>query len=88
MEQYRDNKYIFHGKCTDQRQLETGFAVHKNIVSVVKEFKDINPRISILTIEAQLFDMSFINVHASTEDKPQENKNSFYEELESKLNLN
>jgi len=37
---------IFYGRCTDQHQLGTGFAVHKDLVTVVKEFKNINPRIS------------------------------------------
>lgn len=52
---------IFYGSCTDQCQLGTGFAVHKNIVTAVKKFKAINPRINMLTIEAQWFDISFIN---------------------------
>ncbi|VVC33729.1 Endonuclease/exonuclease/phosphatase [Cinara cedri] len=77
---------IFYGSCTDQRQLGTGFAVHKDLVPVVKEFKDINPRISMLTIEAQWFDISFMNVHAPTEDKSQDEKETFYEQLESSLN--
>jgi len=77
---------IFYGSCTDQRQLETGFAVHKDLVPVVKEFKDINPRISMLTIETQLFDISFMNVHTPTEDKSQDEKDTFYEQLESTLN--
>jgi len=78
---------IFYGGCTEQRQLGTGFAVHKDLVPAVKEFKDINPRMSVLTIEAQWFDISFVNVHAPTEDKSQDEKETFYEQLESALNL-
>ncbi|XP_025407444.1 uncharacterized protein LOC112681400 [Sipha flava] len=63
---------IFYDSCTDQRQLRTGFVVHKDLVPVVKEFKDINHRISMLTIEAKWFDISLMNVHASTEDKSQD----------------
>ncbi|XP_003248303.1 craniofacial development protein 2-like [Acyrthosiphon pisum] len=77
---------IFYGGCTEQRQLGTGFAVHKDLVPVVKEFKDINSRMSVLTIEAQWF-ISFVNVHAPTEDKSQDEKEAFYEQLESALNL-
>jgi len=73
---------IYHGSCTEQRQLGTGFAVHKNIVPAIKEFIDINPRISVLTIEAQWYDIRFISVHAPTEDKSQEDKDMFYEKLE------
>ncbi|CAI6367166.1 unnamed protein product [Macrosiphum euphorbiae] len=36
-----------------------------------------------LTIEAQWFDISFLNVHAPTEDKSQDEKETFYEQLES-----
>jgi len=78
---------IFYGGCTEQRQLGTGFAVHKDLVPAVKEFKDINPRMSVLTIEAQWFDISFVNVHAPTEDKSQDEKEAFYEQLENALNL-
>jgi len=63
-----------------------GFAVHKSIVPVIKEFKDINPIISVLIIEAQWFNISFISVHSPTMDKPQEDKDTFYEELENTLN--
>jgi len=76
---------IFYGSCTDQRQLGTGFAVYKDLAPVVKESKDINPRISLLTIEAQWFEISFVNVHAPTEDKSQDEKETSYEQLESKL---
>lgn len=39
-----------------------------------------------LTIEAQCSDISFISIHAPTKDKSQEDKDTFYEELESTLN--
>ncbi|KAL4103878.1 hypothetical protein QTP88_019213 [Uroleucon formosanum] len=78
---------IFYGSCTEQRQLGTGFSVHKDLVPAVEEFKDINSRMSVLTIEAQWFDISFVNVHAPTEDKSQDEKEAFYEQLESALNL-
>jgi len=48
---------IFYGECNKHRQFGTGFAVHKNLVPSVREFKSINPRISVLTIEAQYFDI-------------------------------
>lgn len=60
---------IFYRKCNDQRQFGTGFAVHKNLIPTIKNFKDVNPRISILTLSKRWFDISFVNVHASTEDK-------------------
>lgn len=60
--------------------------VQKDLVPVVKEFQDINPSISMYTIEAQWFDISFMNVHAPTENKSQYAKETFYKQLESTLN--
>jgi len=77
---------MFYGSCTDQRQLGTRFALQKYIVPLVKEFKDINPRISMLTIDVQWFIVSFIIVHIPTEDNSQEEKETFYEDLKSVLN--
>lgn len=45
------------------------------------EFKTFNPRISLLTVEAYWFNLTIINVHAPTEEKTQEEKDDFYDEL-------
>lgn len=77
---------IFYGECNKHHQFGTGFTVHINLVPSVKEFKSINPRISMLTIEAQYFDITFVNGHATTEEKMQEEKDEFYDNLEHTLN--
>ena len=69
---------VFYGKWNDQRQLGTGFAVHKSLIPVIKDFRDVNPRISILTLTTQWFDIGFVNPHAPTEDKRQEEKDLFF----------
>lgn len=56
------------------------------MVPAIKEFRDVNPRISVLTIRAQWFDVSLISVYAPTEDKPQKEKETFYDDLESTIN--
>jgi hypothetical protein len=71
----------------EQRQFGTGFAVHKSLIPNIREFKVINPRISLLTMKAHFFDITFINVHAPSEDKPQEEKDGFYVCLDITLNL-
>lgn len=73
---------IFYGECNDQRQFGTGFAVHKSIVLLVTEFKIINPRISILTINRRFFDITFLNAHEPTEETIPKKKNEFYENTE------
>lgn len=73
---------ILYGKCNERRQFRVGFAVHKSLVHTVKEFKVMNSRIAILIVRAKFFDIVFINVHAPTEEKSQEEKEDFYTEIE------
>ncbi|VVC41512.1 Endonuclease/exonuclease/phosphatase,Reverse transcriptase domain [Cinara cedri] len=56
--------------------------VHKSLVHTINEFKVINYRIAILVVKAKFFDIVFINVHAPTEEKSQEEKEEFYAEVE------
>lgn len=72
---------ILCGKYNNQRQFGTGFAIHKSLVSAIKEFIDINSRISVLIIRALWCDVSLISVHAFTEDKSQKKKEIFHEDL-------
>lgn len=37
---------IFFGQC----QFDTGFVVHKTLIPTIKNFEDLNPRISVLTL--------------------------------------
>lgn len=76
-----NNHTIFYGDCDDRRQFGTGFIVHKSMVPNVMEFKTFNPRISLLTIKAYWFNLTIISVHAPTEEKTQEEKDDFYDEL-------
>jgi hypothetical protein len=69
---------IFNGECENGHRLGTGFVVHESIIHLVKEFRDINPRIATLTLKTDNFDMVVINVHAPTEDKEKEKKDMFY----------
>jgi len=78
---------IFNGECENGHRLGTGFAVHESIIHLVKEFRDINPRIATLTLKTDNFDMVLINVHAPTEDKEEEEKEMFYAALEDTFNL-
>jgi len=60
---------IFYGECNKHHQFGTGFALHKNLVPSVREFKSIKPRISMLTIATQYFDITIVNGHTPTEKK-------------------
>jgi len=73
---------IFNGKSKKGHRLGTDFAVHKSIIHALKDFKNINPRISTLTIKENGLDMVLINVYAPTEDKMDDEKEEFSATLE------
>jgi len=64
---------IFYGECNKHHQFGTAFTLHKNLISSVREFKSIKPRISVLTITY------------STEEKTQE-EDKFYDNSEHTIN--
>jgi len=74
---------ILYGKCNEQCQFGNAFAVQKSSILNIRNFKDINYS---MTMKVQFFDITFINVHALSEDKPQEEKGDFYDSVDSTLN--
>jgi hypothetical protein len=63
---------------------ETGL-LHQEVISAVKRVKFIRNRMSYIIIRRRLCDIIVLNVHETTEDKSDDMKNRFYEELESVL---
>jgi hypothetical protein len=56
--------------------------VHKRIVSAVKRVQFVSTRTSCIILRGRLCHINILNVHAPTEDKTGDVKDSFYEELE------
>jgi len=76
------NAIIFFGQCDNRRQGGTGFIVNRNLVAAIKDFKVVNARLTILIVEAKFFKIAFVNAHAPSEEKSDEEKEDFYSLLE------
>jgi exonuclease III len=72
---------FFYGQGNGDHQLGTGFFVHKRILSAVRREEFISDRMSYIILRGRRCNIIVLNVHAPCEDKGDDVKDSFYEEL-------
>lgn len=79
----RHREYDLYYSChASDHMFGTGFIVGPKMKSLVIDFKPINERLCTLRMRGKFYNISVINVHAPTEEKTSEVKESFYEELD------
>jgi hypothetical protein len=77
-----DEYTYFYRKGNINHELGTGFFVHKIIISAVKKVEFVSDRMSYIILRDRWCNINMLNVHAPTEDKTDDIKDRFYEELE------
>jgi exonuclease III len=73
---------FFYGKGQENHKLGTGFFVHQRIVSTIKRVEFLSARMSYIVLRGRWYNIIVLNAHSPTEEKGDDLKDSFHDELE------
>jgi hypothetical protein len=82
--QINKSKYTLYCSCNPEKtgQLGTGFMIRNAIKRNILSFEPYNERLCKLGIKGKLNNLCIISAHVPTEEKSEEGKEKFYEELQ------
>ena len=75
----KKDKYSIYYGCNPNT---TGFIIQKSAMNKILGFEPISDRICKLRVKGKFYNMTLINIYAATEDKEEEIKEQFYDELQ------
>jgi len=78
--------FFYSGTNNGRCENGVGFMINEKILHNTKSFTPVNDRICYIKISGRLFDLILINCYAPTEDKADDIKEKFYDELETVVN--
>jgi hypothetical protein len=77
-----DKYTFFNGKGNENHELGTGFFVHRRTTSAVNKVEFVSDRMTYIILRGRWCYVIVLNVHAPTEDKIDDVKDSFYDKLD------
>ena len=83
----RAGDYNFlYGKGNENQQLGTGFFVHHRMVSAVTRVQFVSDRVSYIVLRGRWCNIIVLNVHAPSEERSDDSKDSTYDKLQQVFN--